>query len=1565
MAKSLDSKFLDDPEFQSLLVGCLESLQRGETIDRHALAKDFPGFSEEIGRFLDDRQLLEEAASDFGDVPPSRVAISAYENTMDSNAGPADFSIGEAIRYIGEYEVLEEIARGGMGVVFKARQQKLNRIVALKMILAGRLADKSDVERFYREARAAGKLQHTNIVPVHEIGEHDGRHYFTMDFVDGPSLADTLREESLSPEATARLVRETAAAVQYAHEQGTVHRDLKPANILLGENGQPMVTDFGLAKMLGGVDDETRAELTASGQILGTPSYMSPEQAAGNQDLVGPESDVYSLGAILYACLTGRAPFVADSPVDTLLQVMNKEPVSLRELNPAVPKDLETICLKCLTKEPHKRYGTAQELADDLQRFIEGRPVSARPVGQISKSIRWCRRNPIVASLLTLVFVSMVAGTAISTFYANTAQKHAANEAEQRQHAEDARDEAERERDAADRARALAQQRGSELRRQLYVAQMPRALREWSDGNTAGVEQLLGQHLPEGDEDDLRGFEWYWLDNLTKSSRLTIETGRTFLDADISPDGKSIAILCNARLMIHRLDTGALIHEFETPYSMRGGVEFDPTGRFVAAGQDLVQLWSIDDEALVWEGESEPHTVWVGFTPDGQQVLSANVVEEKNRVSSATIRIRDRETGTVVHSISVPEKIYAAAISPSGDQLAASCADNMIRVWDLRTGVSLRKWSIGGVGGDLSYSPDGRWLTVVTSDGTVARHDPQVGKLMQSWQVSSNDIYGVATDGAGKHFATAGRQQIARLFDFKDGEPVREFRGHEAEIRSVLFRPGFQELVTCDRTGKIHVWDTRQNQGVERFEGDSIDISDAAFSPDMKWLATSQGISWDTERQGAVRLYSLADGATGPALDGHESGVFGVAIANGHVYSAGHDGKLITWDLETFDPIRTRSFEKPLTCLAVAESGKTLAVGNSEGEVRILNDKGQEVATIPMNPPNFSIRDVAISPDGRFVASSNTQLLQVWDCSQNQAVLQMKQKKAGPVQFSHSGRWLAAAFDGALHIYDTSTWKVIHELQSHTQSIRGVAFHPNDQRLVTQSTDSTIKLWETETWQSVMAFPFAYRNKNDRFAPIFSPDGNYLLVGRDRDEAHLLCTFTRVREPSPDPESLQARAKTLALRQLWDEAFQEYERLIETGAPDLTWAFVHAAEVAALAEQTEATRLLIIDSAKRAKEYEESNLSLAARLILAAQLRPDTDPNPEQSLRIARRAWQEKEKLTGLSLLYTLFRQGRDDEIVEFRKQNDGIGRASVTHQFLHAGALYRLGEVHEASEILKRAADRYARDMPPLGRGRYIEREGFSDIIWDLLIWREVSEIALQALNEAIDANPEDAALLAHRGDLHRRWHRWSDAMNDLGRALELNPDDVDVFEAATTSAILAGEYEIAAQVAELLLDRFQQPDRIESIWLAARIAALVPGDAGIDQSLLEQIRASAAARPKNNWRQIALVGVLHRIGHLDEAIEELDRIDAIFPDLKGLNKASLFFRRGLILYDQGKADEAEEVFRVGNAIAKSFEQPPGVFPTQGRHVWVDFLALRQELKELLNLSEHNEKSVENEREK
>ncbi len=321
---------------------------------------------------------------------------------------------GDRIRYFGEYELLEEIARGGMGVVYKARQVKLNRIVALKMILSGEPAGGEEVRRFKTEAEAAAKLDHPGIVLIYEIGEHNSQHYFSMGYVEGQSLADRVKDGPLPPRKATEIVKKAAEAVAYAHEKGVIHRDLKPANVLLNKNGEPRVTDFGLAKQV-----ESERDLTRTGAVMGTPSYMPPEQASGNTKEVGPRSDVYSLGAILYCLLTGRPPFQASNNVDTLLQVIQQDPVAPAVLNSRISRDLNTTCLKCLEKEANRRYQTAVELRDDLGRIERGEPIHARPISVLARGWRWCRRNRALANSI-LAVCTVVLVTAIYMKIAST-----------------------------------------------------------------------------------------------------------------------------------------------------------------------------------------------------------------------------------------------------------------------------------------------------------------------------------------------------------------------------------------------------------------------------------------------------------------------------------------------------------------------------------------------------------------------------------------------------------------------------------------------------------------------------------------------------------------------------------------------------------------------------------------------------------------------------------------------------------------------------------------------------------------------------------------------------------------------------------------------------------------------------------------------------------------------------------------------------------------------------------------------------------------------------------------
>lgn len=341
----------------------------------------------------------------------------------------------QLVHYFGDYELLSEIARGGMGVVYRARQVSLDRTVAIKRVLSGNLASRDEIERFYAEARMAAQLDHPNIVPLFEVGNHDGQHYLSMGFVEGSSLDRLTTDVLLEPREAARIMVTVARAVQYAHEHGIIHRDLKPSNILIDKSGTPKITDFGLAKRL----DEKHGQ-TVTGQVLGTPSYMPPEQAAGKTNAVGPHSDIYSLGAVLYVLLTGRPPFKGASVLQTLSEVLAKEPIRPKQLNSNIPRDLETIVLKCLEKSIPRRYATAAEVADELQRFLEGRPIAARPIGKIHRAWRWCRRNPVVASLVGLLAVSLISGTAISSGYAWSNSVLAASESSARTVAENQRD---------------------------------------------------------------------------------------------------------------------------------------------------------------------------------------------------------------------------------------------------------------------------------------------------------------------------------------------------------------------------------------------------------------------------------------------------------------------------------------------------------------------------------------------------------------------------------------------------------------------------------------------------------------------------------------------------------------------------------------------------------------------------------------------------------------------------------------------------------------------------------------------------------------------------------------------------------------------------------------------------------------------------------------------------------------------------------------------------------------------------------------------------------------------
>jgi serine/threonine-protein kinase len=398
----------------------LVAVDGGQSPDPQEWLCRFPDLAPQLARFFADQQRIDNLLTSFR--PSTARADASTETTASStpDATQAVADSGATLSYFGDYELLGEIARGGMGVVYKARQRSLNRTLALKMILAGRLASAAEVQRFRSEAEAAAQLDHPHIVPIYEVGEHGGQHYFTMKFIEGGNLAQHALRFRVNLRSAARLLATVARAVHHAHQRGVLHRDLKPANILLDSQEQPYLTDFGLARRLNGGPGLTRPSTA-----VGTPSYMAPEQATGPGKEVTTAADVYSLGAILYELLTGRPPFLAETPLEILWQAVDREPERPQALNPAVPADLETICLKCLAREPGRRYGSAEDLADELERFLNGEAIRARPARPLARLGRWCRRRPLVALLAAALLLSVVLGSGLAIWQWWQANEHA------------------------------------------------------------------------------------------------------------------------------------------------------------------------------------------------------------------------------------------------------------------------------------------------------------------------------------------------------------------------------------------------------------------------------------------------------------------------------------------------------------------------------------------------------------------------------------------------------------------------------------------------------------------------------------------------------------------------------------------------------------------------------------------------------------------------------------------------------------------------------------------------------------------------------------------------------------------------------------------------------------------------------------------------------------------------------------------------------------------------------------------------------------------------------------
>jgi eukaryotic-like serine/threonine-protein kinase len=672
---------------------------------------------------------------------------------------PATQKSPEQPTAFGDYDLLEFIAEGGMGVVYRARQRSLDRIVAVKMIRAERLAGPQHVERFHREATAAARLQHPHIIAIHETGEIQGQHFYSMDYLAGRSLAAVVRESPLSGRRAAAYVRTVAEAIQYAHEHGVLHRDLKPSNILVDAEDAPHVTDFGLARLL-----EGGADVTLSGQVMGSPSYMSPEQAAGHSHAVGPRTDVYALGAILYELVSGRPPFKADTSLETLKLVVETEPVPLRRWNPRLPRDLETICLKCLEKEPRRRYASAQDLADELDRFLDGRPILSRHVGPAGKSWRWCRRNPALAGLIAALMATIGAG-----FMGVLGQLHRAELAE------------------------------LSARRNAYVADMNLAQHAMAQNNLARARRLLERNRPQAGADrrksevDLRGWEWRYLWPRCQSDAL-------FTLGQHSNSVSALAFAQAGRFLAARDETGQVklwdlaarkeiagwpeeAHQLRTLAVAPDGNRL-ALGRYAASGAPTVEIWSVTPRECLRHLPHGAAVVSVSFSPDGQSLATF--------AFDRTARIWDVATGKIHASFQASrlsgEHKGVVAFSPDGRTLAIGETDGHLRLITVDSCQERTAFPAHPEGEGISalaFSGDSRLLASASgySDSTIRLWQVENGQSVGQLFGHAAWVIALAVSPNGKTLASASADQTVRLWNLERHECQATLRGHLGEVK--------------------------------------------------------------------------------------------------------------------------------------------------------------------------------------------------------------------------------------------------------------------------------------------------------------------------------------------------------------------------------------------------------------------------------------------------------------------------------------------------------------------------------------------------------------------------------------------------------------------------------------------------------------------------------------------------------------------------------------------------------------------------------------------------------------
>jgi WD40 repeat protein/serine/threonine protein kinase/tetratricopeptide (TPR) repeat protein len=1092
-------------------------------------------------------------ADDLREVLPAMVEIGQVEDDQRKAIVSPPTAAALPLKAVGDYRIIREIGRGGMGVVYEAEQQSLGRRVALKVLSAQVIGDGKALERFRREARSAARLHHTNIVPVFDVGQEGDVCYYAMQFIQGQSLdqvVDELRrlragsasrgrqppedpgsqvsqvahslltgrfepqQLAVSPptssqpagaarpgdltaddvpsapgdappsgaatasttsavlpgqvelsrvegdhrhyfRSVARVGQQTATALVYAHARGIVHRDIKPSNLLLDGSGVVWVTDFGLAK----TEDEG---LTNTGELPGTLRYMSPERFQGQCDV---RTDVYALGLTLYEMLVLKPAFEASDRYRLIEQILQQQPARPRSVDAQIPRDLETIVLKAIDKEPRRRYQTAVELGEDLRRYLADEPIRARRVTSAERLARWCQRNPAVAGLVAAVALSLLLGTCVAMFFAIRANDNATrartNEERANQNAEAAQSnegKALKARDEADAARRETQDN-------LYRAEMNLAGQAAElPGGIGRVDELLDHWRPIGLEPDRRGWEWYYLRGLVQRSLLTLRRHTGAVQAvSWSPDGRRLASAGVDRTI--KIWDAATARELTT---LRGHTDlvtslaWSPDGRRLASGglRDLsVRLWDADtgQEIATLRGHGA-NVVALSWAPDSRRLVSVD--------NGESVVVWNAETGRQTEAFRGPHWLLTGAWSPDGRSIAVARDGSTILVWDVET---KRQKTLSTGHNDwikaLTWSPDSRLLASGGNDESIRLWDTRQEREIGVLHGGGSEALAWSHDG--RCLASASGDQIVRVWDVGTQKVAATLAGHTSGVMGVTWSPDDRFLASAGLDKTVRVWDVGTNHDKSTLRGHTGRVTAVSWSPDSRHLAsgsTDRTIRlWDADAAQEIRL-----------LSGHTHHVTALTWdpEGRRLATGGYDGSVRLWDADTGQGITIKPVTADqITHVSWSADGRRLAYwGFGVGGVEVWDTESNKVVrTLPTN--GESVYALSWSPDGRILASGIGNTVRLWDASQGDepTALRGHTETVLTVSWSPDGHRLASAgHDQTIKLWNVRTGEELATLRGHSNAVSGLSWSPDGRRLASSGSDSTVKLWDTETGREVL-----------------------------------------------------------------------------------------------------------------------------------------------------------------------------------------------------------------------------------------------------------------------------------------------------------------------------------------------------------------------------------------------------------------------------------------------------------------------------------------------------------------